>query len=577
TGLSEKPRAAARGERKAMVEATVSAPSPARERAPNGNGVEPNLGTIIQLTELLKPEAQSPNVEAVRLGAAHTPEPVWDEIEAKTETPSVGVEKSAPTSSVDEAPKRKRKAKSPKPMESVSAVEAGLPVAEAARAMEASAGGEVARAANENIAAPLVSEIQTPTASRSEAVDKVEAAESPQAKAGEQAASIKETASQPHVIDATPVEAKPKAPPAVRSESAGKISTGVSPQAKPKAPLPNVNQTARPLNANRGVPPGVRPQTPPSNRSQVGREINAPHGVPPNRPKPPLPGREENRRVGNANPGAPQPVRPNAPPGNRQEAERSSNGQPLQPPRPRPPAQNTPLTNNARLADGRPLQGRPPENRPQPAINKTAPAASNAANSNKLFEEKSLANLQTIRESIGHLFIDPARQETLRCMKSAAAAINNLAQRFAFKEIADYAATLEEICTRVLDGEINMNKKILNAFTEMPGIFEGMIQGDADAKAEAKRHQERLKRLADSFSEGEIFQAKANAREAPKNPRPPMGGSPFPKPGGTASGQRPASTPINKAAQQNARPKPATEVMEYLDDLFSESKISPGR
>jgi chemotaxis protein histidine kinase CheA len=215
--------------------------------------------------------------------------------------------------------------------------------------------------------------------------------------------------------------------------------------------------------------------------------------------------------------------------------------------------------------------------RPQPMANKPAPVASHAANYNKLFEEKSLANLQTIRESIGHLFIDPARQETLRCMKSAALAINNLAQRFAFKEIADYAATVEEICTRVLDGEINMNKKILNAFTEMPGIFEGMIQGDADAKAEAKRHQERLRRLADSFGEGEIFQVKANAKEAPKNLRPPMGGNPFSRPAGAAPGPRPASTPSNKAAQQNVRPKPATEVMEYLDDLFSESKPSPGR
>jgi chemotaxis protein histidine kinase CheA len=241
--------------------------------------------------------------------------------------------------------------------------------------------------------------------------------------------------------------------------------------------------------------------------------------------------------------------------------------------------QNTPPANHARPAEGRPLQSRPaenkpPENRPQPAINKTA---GSPANSNKLFEEKSLANLQTIRESIGHLFIDPARQETLRCMKSAAAAISNLAQRFAFKEIADYAATLEEICTRVLDGEINMNKKILNAFTEMPGIFEGMIQGDGDAKAEAKRHQERLKRLADSVGEGEIFQAKASARETPKNSRPPMGGSSFSRPTGAAPGPRPASAPINKAAQQNVRPKPATEVMEYLDDLFSENKSSPGR
>ncbi len=572
TGLSEKRRAAAREERKAVVEATVSAPSSVKEQAPNGNGIEPNLGAIIQLAELLKPEAQSPNEGAVQTEAAQAPRIFLDPAEAKTETLSVGVETPAQISGVDEIPasKRKRKAKSPKSIESAPAVEADLQVDASVRPAESSAGDEFARAGDENVAAPKASEIHAPSAS--EAVDKDE----------EQIASVTEAAAQRHANFETPAEIKPKAPPVNRSEVAGKVNAGVPPQFKPKAPLPNVNQTARPLNANRGVPPGARPQAPPVNRNQVGREINAPNVAPPNRPKPPMPGREEIRRVPNANPGAPQQVRPKAPIVNRQEVGRSSNGQPLQPPRPRPPVQNAPPPNNARPAEGRPLQGRPaeskpPENRPQPAINKTAPAASSPVNSNKLFEEKSLANLQTIRESIGHLFIDPARQETLRCMKSAAAAISSLAQRFAFKEIADYAATLDEICTRVLDGEINMNKKILNAFTEMPGIFEGMIQGDADAKVEGKRHQERLKRLADSFGEGEIFQAKANAKEAPKNSHSPLGGNPFSRPAGAAPGQRPASTPINKAAQQNVRPKPATEVMEYLDDLFSESKPSSNR
>ncbi len=583
TGLSEKRRAAVREERKVVAEAPTSAPSPAKEQSLGGNGVEPNLGAIIQLAELLKLEAQSPNEKAAQLDAVQASERFFDPAEIKAATPSVSVEIPAQTSGVDEtpAPKRKRKAKSTNSIESAPAVEADHQVAETVHSMEVSAGDdEFAHAADENSAAPRESEIRAPSASGSEVADKAEKV-APPAEVEEQIASINEAAPQPSVNVETPVEVKPKAPLAGRSEVAGKVNVGAPPQFKPKAPLPNVNQAARPLNANRGVPQDARPQTPPANRGQVGREMNAPRVAPSNRPKPPMPGREEIRRVAGANPEAPQSVPPKTPIANRQEVGRASNGQPLQPPRPRPPMQNAPPSNTARPSEGRPLQGRPaenkpPENRPQPVANKTAPAASSVANPNKLFEEKSLANLQTIRESIGHLFIDPARQETLRCMKSAAAAISNLAQRFVFNEIADYAATLEEICTRVLDGEINMNKKILNAFTEMPGIFEGMIQGDADAKAEGKRHQERLKRLADSFGEGEVFQAAANVREAPKNPRPPMGGNSFSRPAGAATGQRPAA-PINKAAQQNVRPKPATEVMEYLDDLFSESKPSSNR
>jgi cell division protein FtsZ len=581
TGLSEKRRAVAREERKVVADAPTSAPSPAKEQVLGGNGVEPNLGAIIQLAELLKLEAQSPNEKAAQLDTVQASERFFDPAETKAETPSVGVETPAQTAGVEEtpAPKRKRKAKSTNAIESALAVEADHQVAETVHPMEAPAShGEIARAVDENSAAPRESEIRAPSTSGSETADNAEKV-APPAKVEEQIASINEAAPQPSVNVETPVEVKPKAPPVGRSEVAGKVNVGAPPQFKPKAPLPNVNQAARPLNANRSVPQGARPQTPPANRGQIGREMNAPRVAPSNRPKPLIPGREEIRRVAGANPGAPQPVRPKTPIANQQEVGRASNGQPLQPPRPRPPMQNAPPSNTVRPSEGRPLQGRPaesrpPENRPQPVANKTA---SSAANSNKLFEEKSLANLQTIRESIGHLFIDPARQETLRCMKSAAAAISNLAQRFVFNEIADYAATLEEICTRVLDGEINMNKKILNAFTEMPGIFEGMIQGDADAKAEGKRHQERLKRLADSFGEGEVFQAAANVREAPKNPRPPMGGNSFSRPAGAATGQRPAPAPINKAAQQNVRPKPATEVMEYLDDLFSESKPSPGR
>lgn len=576
TGLPEKPRTATREERKAVAEPPTAARSSAKEQSPGGNGVEPNLGVIIQLAESLKSDIKSPNEGAAQLDAGQVAEKLFEPPEPKAETPSVSVETPAQTAGVDETPtpKRKRKTKSPKSESSAPAVEAAPRVAETAHPMEASAGDEeVVHAVDENIAALLESEFQAPSANESEVVDKAAKA-TPQVKAEEQIASIDEAVPQYNVNNEPPAEAKTTTASAGRGEVAGKINTGVPPQAKPKAPLPNVNQAARPLTVNRGVPQGARPQAPPANRTRFGREVNTLRGVAPNKPKPRVPGRDEVRRVASANSGAPQPVRDKTPFVNQPEAGGASNGQPPQ--SSRPPVQNAPPFDRARPFESRPLQGSTLENRPQSVVNKMAPAASSTSHSNKLFEEKSLANLQTIRESIGHLFIDPARQETLRCMKSAATAISSLAQRFVFNEIADYATTLEEICTRVLDGEINMNKKILNAFTEMPGIFEGMIQGDADVKAEAKRHQERLKRLADSFGDGEIFHA-ANVKEAPKNSRHPMGEGSFFKPTGAASGQRPASTPINKAEQQNVRTKPATEVMEYLDDLFSESKSSPDR
>jgi cell division protein FtsZ len=450
TGLPEKPRAAAREDRKLRADAPTSALRQAKEQSPGENGVEQNLSAV---AEALTPEAPPANEEAIQNSDGQTPAKAFEPAEVKAETPSGMAETAAQILGVNETPKpkRKRTAKSSTPKASAPAVEADEQVSETVRPTEQTVGYD-----------------------------------------------------------------------------------------------------------------------------EVAREVNAPRIAPPQfKPRATITGREEIRRFANANPGSPQPVRPKAPLVNRQEVERSSNGRPLPPPRPRPQVQNMPSPPNHASTSNRPWPGRPLESRPKPMANKTVSASNSAANYNKLFEEKSLANLQTIRESIGHLFIDPTRQETLRCMKSAATAINNAAQRFVFKEIADYAATVEGICARVLDGEINMNKKILNAFTEMPGIFEGMIQGDADAMAEAKRHQDRLKRLADSFGEGEVFQAATPTREMPRNPRPPMGGGAFSKPAAAAPGQRPA--PVKKAAQPNVRPKPATEVMEYLDDLFTDGKSSSGR
>jgi chemotaxis protein histidine kinase CheA len=205
-------------------------------------------------------------------------------------------------------------------------------------------------------------------------------------------------------------------------------------------------------------------------------------------------------------------------------------------------------------------------NRPTPPAKNALPPANQPGAHNKVFAEKSRSHLQIIRECIGQLFTDPTRQETLRRLKHAAIAINNLAKRFVVDVVAAYAATIEEICERVLDGEINMSKKLVNAFTEIPAIFDGMLHGDTDAFAEAKRHQERLQQLADSFSDGEVVQRQTDIkRSAPAN---------FSAHGMDAPGQKAAAMPATKTAPPNNRPRSDTEVMEYLDDLFAEGKMT---
>jgi hypothetical protein len=214
-------------------------------------------------------------------------------------------------------------------------------------------------------------------------------------------------------------------------------------------------------------------------------------------------------------------------------------------------------------------------NRPdQIGAKSTAPSSDKTGAYNKIFAEQSRAHLQIIRESIGQLFTDPTRQETLQRIKHAAIAVNNLAKRFVFDVLAAYAAAIEEICERVLDGEINMNKKLINAFTEIPAVFDGMVHGDVDALVEAKRHQERLQRLADSFVDGEVVNRDMTNK---RNTLVDSAAQPA-----TASIQKstPAPMPSMSAnrttSPSNRRPRPATEVMEYLDDLFAEGKKPPG-
>jgi len=197
----------------------------------------------------------------------------------------------------------------------------------------------------------------------------------------------------------------------------------------------------------------------------------------------------------------------------------------------------------------------------------SAPAMNRAGVSSKIFAEQCQIHLQIIRESLGRLYTDPTRQETLQRIKHAAIAVNNLARRFVFDVVAAYAATIEEICERVLDGEINMSKKLINAFTEIPAIFDSLVNDDEDALLEARRHQERLQRLADSFIDGEVLNVDLNNRPSiPAAPARPA----IPRP---APSHRAA---LKAAAQLEHHARPATEVMNYLDDLLVNRKNRPG-
>ncbi|MDZ7289565.1 MAG: cell division protein FtsZ [candidate division KSB1 bacterium] len=203
-------------------------------------------------------------------------------------------------------------------------------------------------------------------------------------------------------------------------------------------------------------------------------------------------------------------------------------------------------------------------NEAEVTVKKIGPSFPGTGLYSKIFEEKSRANLQAIRESIGQLFTNPTRQETLLRLKTAAMMINSTAQRFVFNEIADYVATIEEICARVLDGEISMNKRLINAFTEITGILEGMIHGNADAFMEAKRHQERLQRLADASIDETMVEVASHERESQQNFRSDARVSPEPA----------VPMPANKAPHSHQPLRPAVEVMQYLNGLFGSNKVS---
>jgi cell division protein FtsZ len=115
----------------------------------------------------------------------------------------------------------------------------------------------------------------------------------------------------------------------------------------------------------------------------------------------------------------------------------------------------------------------------------------------KIFEEETRTDLQIMREAVADLLENPNNEARLREIRNAALAINNSAQLFAFNQIADFAAAVEELCERALGRELKLTDHHVDFLLEIPELFEGMIHGDADAFSESTRHLEKLRRLAD--------------------------------------------------------------------------------
>jgi cell division protein FtsZ len=505
TGLQEKKRATSRSEPK-----------------PHPNGQMP---TLLQPEERLPAEAMQQNLDAdgqtAKLPQQETQasEIVTDNgvilqvsLAPQTETSQVTEKTVVANSNVSEVatPRRKRRAASAKPRKRTKSAEA------------------------EN---QIPAAIQTQEMSEAALV---------QAKTPEPIARIDEVSRQTGEI-------KPQAPARVHSEFTREVirSHETSPFGR--------EEMARSRHISSNSPSPAKPKEALPNRLGTYRAVNPNAGSPlPGKPKAAMPNHEPVRRVAKTEfPPLAKP-RVNQPTPSRQGGVRQSqvNSQTFQ--RPRAPASSGPGAPAMANAD----------NMPKTTVQQNVPPATVPIAPNKIFEEKSRPYMQTIRESIGHLFVNPTQQGTLRCLKNATQAINNAAQRSAFRDIADYAATVEEICVRVLDGEISLSKRLLNAFTEIPGIFEGMIRRDADAIAEAKRHQDRLQRLADSYPDSEIVQAETNGGTAPPNTHANSSAAPTPNP-------VPASPQSSASPQQ--RPNPAAEVMEYLDDLFTDGKAPTGR
>lgn len=111
----------------------------------------------------------------------------------------------------------------------------------------------------------------------------------------------------------------------------------------------------------------------------------------------------------------------------------------------------------------------------------------------KIFLEEAQSDLETMRQSIADLIDDPSNKESLRSIKSSSLAINNSAQLFAFNQIADFAAVIEETSRRALGGEIEVDDAIARLLEDVPNILDRMIADDRDSFLDAELLMEKLR------------------------------------------------------------------------------------
>ena len=177
-----------------------------------------------------------------------------------------------------------------------------------------------------------------------------------------------------------------------------------------------------------------------------------------------------------------------------------------------------------------------------------------------LFEEQAAANLELLQQAIAELLGDPTRRATWRRIKTLALDIKHSAQLFTFNEVADYAATIDEICKQVLAGRCKITRKLLANFTDMAPLMQAMIQREREAFAEAKRHQAILQRLMDSLSESASIPTRGNAIASHEDFGP-----------AEPATLEVATTPDvqhSTNAQQPRRLKGVSGMVKYLSELF---------
>jgi cell division protein FtsZ len=204
--------------------------------------------------------------------------------------------------------------------------------------------------------------------------------------------------------------------------------------------------------------------------------------------------------------------------------------------------------------------------KPETTPGKAVSPAKNKVDFSKMFEEETRANLQSLHDSVAHLLFSPTGQPALRKIKNAVLDISKTAQMFAFTPIVDYATAIAEVCDRTANGKLRITEKFIEVFKAVATIFDGMIRGNAEAFAEARQHQERLLRFVDAFGD-------KSAAHLEKNPREASSSHEF---NGHAVERTAAAKPMGGSPQSEQRLKPASEVMDYLDNLFSEEEASAG-